>query len=136
MEDLLRWETAIKSIIGEEHETKLTRFPGGSFGKQRQAVRSRVNDEGYVYVDWNRLNGDGEGLIKSEGYLINRFKSTAGNKDSLIILMHDTVGKTTTVTTLPKIIKDLKKAGYQFKPLPTYIGTEMTRDYTVKLYQR
>src|SRR5690606_8077819 len=50
-----------KNILGEEFETDLMRFPGGSFDPWKSSFRKKVTELGYRYVDWNSLNGDAEG---------------------------------------------------------------------------
>ena len=42
-------------------------------------------------------------------------KSTVGNKQTVVILMHDAGDKITTYETLPDIIKFLRENGYNFK---------------------
>ncbi len=114
LKDLKKAEEVITSIVGDYNKT-LTRFPGGSFG--RQAYKAAVEKAGYKYVDWNSLNGDAEGKKRTPEELINRVKESSENKDNLIILMHDAPGKETTVQALPDIIQYLKKQGYEFKVL-------------------
>jgi peptidoglycan-N-acetylglucosamine deacetylase len=111
LEDLRKADQIISSIIGE-YNRELTRFPGGSFG--RQAYIAAIEAAGYRHVDWNSLNGDSEGKVRSAAELINRFKETSINKDNLIVLMHDSPGKETTVQALPTLIKYLKGQGYEF----------------------
>ncbi|WP_051569183.1 polysaccharide deacetylase family protein [Alkaliphilus transvaalensis] len=132
MEDLLMGEEAIKAVLGEDYELTLTRFPGGSFGGYKGAFRRRLIEEGYVYIDWNSLNGDSEKSSPSKEYLISRFKQTSRGKDVLVVLMHDGYGKSTTVETLPYIINYLKEEGYRFKPLPQYIETEIIKDLKIE----
>ncbi len=52
--------------------------------------------------------------------LVNRLKSTAKGKKEIIILMHDTDAKKTTVEALPEIIDYLIKEGYEFRALDQY----------------
>ena len=72
---------------------------------------------GYIYFDWNVLNGDAEGNNLSEDYLIKRFDQTSRGYNKILSLMHDTNSKGNTVSTLPRIIKQLKVEGYEFKSL-------------------
>lgn len=115
-EDKKSFQT-IKDILGANFETRLFRFPGGSFENSKNRFKEILQEEGKVYVDWNALNGDGEGHGFSEEYLFNRFKETAGSKDKIVILMHDTNAKENTAKGLEKIIIYLKSEGYEFKAL-------------------
>lgn len=116
--DFQKSKEVLKSIIGEEFDTNIARFPGGSFGKEKY-IKS-VKNAGYEIYDWNSLNGDAEGINISKERLISRFKETAKNKGELIILMHDTDQKPTTVEALGEIIDYLIEDGYIFRTLEEY----------------
>lgn len=105
----------LKNVLGEDFDSKLVRFPGGSFGKDR-FIKACV-DAGYEYYDWNALNGDAEGKRFSKDRLIKRFKETSKNKKNLIVLMHDTDAKDTTADALSEIIEYLIDQGYEFDKL-------------------
>lgn len=120
MADVNKWETVLKSILGEAFETNILRFPAGSFGKKRQPFRERAAAEGYTSVDWNVLNGDAEALHVPADALVSRIKETIKNKDNAIVLMHDSNTKDTTAEALPEIIDYLKSEGYTFETLEGY----------------
>src|SRR5690606_10192642 len=82
--DLDKSNEVLKGILGEEFNTNIIRFPGGSFGKEW--FRSYVLKAGYQYYDWNSLNGDAEGVSFPKDRLVTRFKETAKNKKELTIL--------------------------------------------------
>ncbi|HOJ36219.1 MAG: polysaccharide deacetylase [Clostridiales bacterium] len=105
--------------------SKIIRFPGGSSNlssKFNPGVMSRlaekVKAKGYEYYDWNCTNGDGTGNNLSVSTLINTAVDTAlkANGD-LIMLMHDSAAKKTTVEALPRIIEIFRDAGYTFAPI-------------------
>lgn len=121
MRDVRRCEKVINSILGVDWTANsIIRFPGGSFGKKREAIRNEVKKQGYDYVDWNALSGDAEGLNVPVKKLIENIIKTTQNKNEVVILMHDSVGKETTVKALPDIIAYLKSKGYVFKTLQHY----------------
>lgn len=120
MADVTKGEEVLKTILGEDFETNILRFPGGSFGKKRLPFRERVKEEGYINVDWNALNGDAEALHIPAEVLIDRIKKTTENKDNTVVLMHDSNTKDTTAEALPRIISYLKSEGYSFKTLESY----------------
>ncbi|QQY78977.1 peptidoglycan/xylan/chitin deacetylase (PgdA/CDA1 family) [Keratinibaculum paraultunense] len=107
-------ERVLKEILGEDFETNIIRFPGGSFGEKKAPFRKVAIDNGYMYYDWNALNGDAEGHNISKNKLFQRFKNTSKGKKKLIILMHDMESKKTTVEILPDIIEYLQQNGYEF----------------------
>lgn len=117
IEDIRRAEEAFKRVLGEEFETSIIRFPGGSYGNNKSKIRKAVVDAGYKYFDWNSLNGDAEGILLSKDQLITRFKGTVKGNKELIILMHDTDAKTTTVDALRDILDYLIVNGYEFRVL-------------------
>jgi peptidoglycan-N-acetylglucosamine deacetylase len=117
VEDINRADAELKSIL-EGYNSKLIRFPGGSFGKEREIYRQAITDAGYHYIDWNSLNGDAEGKGNwPVEKLIQNIKATSAGKNKLVILMHDAPLKMTTVQALPQIIEYLKSQGYSFKTL-------------------
>lgn len=120
MADVARCEEVLKSILGEDFETCMLRFPGGSFGKKRQLFRERVKEEGYISIDWNALNGDAEALNLPADQLLKRIKETTKNNDNAVVLMHDGNTKKTTAEALPDIIEYLESEGYAFKTLENY----------------
>lgn len=120
LDDLNTANLTLKSILGEGFSTNVVRFPGGSFGKQKVPMVKAVKDAGYKYFDWNSLNGDAEGVNIPMDRLITRFKETVKDKKELIILMHDTDQKTSTVESLGEIIEYLNDEGYIFGVLDEY----------------
>lgn len=117
LKELENTEKVLKSILGEGYETKLVRFPGGSFGEKKAPFRKVVLEKGYTYYDWNSLNGDAEGHYIPKDRLIKRFKSTYTGQKELVILMHDMDSKYTTPESLPYIIEYLQQNGYEFHVL-------------------
>lgn len=115
--ELISADNAIKRVLGEDFETKLLRFPGGSHAEYKKKFVKKAEELGYKIYDWNALNGDAEGQLLSKDKLIQRLKSTIKGQKKLIILMHDTDAKTTTVDALPEIIDYLKSEGYSFEKL-------------------
>lgn len=107
----------IRDILGEDFNTNLYRFPGGSYRKNKEIFINRIEEMGLIYYDWNALNGDAEGKNPSESYLINRFNETSNGYNVILSLMHDTNAKTNTVNSLPEIIERLQSEGYEFKKL-------------------
>ena len=110
----------VRDAIGEqEYNSHLFRFPGGLVGGKYADVKNQANDlllqNDIVHVDWNALNGDSETISPTIEYEIQRIQETVGNKQSVVILMHDAQAKKVTVEALPTIIDYLKEQGYEFK---------------------
>ncbi|MCX7694951.1 MAG: polysaccharide deacetylase, partial [Caloramator sp.] len=114
IEEIKETESIIKSIIGEDYNNIYFRFPGGSGGRKSE-IKEAIVDNGYIYIDWNCLTGDAEGKMMSVERQYERFLQTAKNKSSLVILMHDGIGKHTTPEVLKKVIEHLKNQGYEFE---------------------
>jgi peptidoglycan/xylan/chitin deacetylase (PgdA/CDA1 family) len=118
LEEVYRTEEAIRNAVGNPSlRTRLVRLPGGSHAEYKQPTVKVLEDEGFQVHDWNSLNGDSEGDDPTADYLYNRFKETYRHQDRLIILMHDTDEKTTTLKALPSIIEHLLLEGYSFGTL-------------------
>ncbi|MCX7715629.1 MAG: polysaccharide deacetylase [Clostridia bacterium] len=114
-------ESLIKHTTGQENIFKVFRFPGGSDGGKwndnKQSYKQTLSSMGYVYCDWNALNGDAEGGVKTAEQLIEEVKETTSGKEDVVILMHDSPAKKTTVEALPAIIEYLISQGYRFSRL-------------------
>lgn len=118
--DIEKSNKTLKNIVGENFNTQIIRFPGGSFGKNKAPMINAVRKAGYKYFDWNALNGDAEGINLTVNQLVNRFKETSKNKKELVVLMHDTDQKQSTVDSLEYIIEYLLDNGYIFDVLDNY----------------
>lgn len=106
-------QTAIKN---PNYCTHLFRFPNGSnsYSYSKNKCKDYLNEYGYAYVDWNALNQDS--LKKYNSYeLLTNLKKSCKNKDSLVILMHDTADVSRSYLALKDSIKYLKEQGYTFK---------------------
>jgi peptidoglycan/xylan/chitin deacetylase (PgdA/CDA1 family) len=114
--DLDKGERVLKSIIGNDYNLKLARFPGGSFGTRLAPYREAAKKAGYHYVDWNDLTGDAEHNNVPVSSLMSELEKYT-TQDHEVILMHDAPAKTTTVQALPQVIKFLKSKGYTFETL-------------------
>ncbi|WP_461613937.1 polysaccharide deacetylase family protein [Clostridium sp. Marseille-QA1073] len=117
MEDIDKADEVLGSIL-PNYERGLFRFPTGSF-KKYQFIEA-VKDKGYKHYDWNALNGDAEALNVPANKLIRNVKKTVCDKNKVIILMHDSGTKQTTVDSLPDIIDYLIEEGYSFETLDNY----------------
>lgn len=62
------------------------------------------------------MSKDAEGAHTKEMLLENVIQ-TVGNKQSVVILMHDAADKILTYETLPSVIQYLRENGYSFKSL-------------------
>lgn len=115
--EIMITNSALKRVLGDDFHTRLFRFPGGSFGGLKEPYIEAVIKEGYVYLDWNVITGDGESSGIAPSKLLETLKTTAKGKQHLIVLMHDSIDKETTVQALPGIIEYLKAQGYEFAAL-------------------
>lgn len=113
-----------------QYTSSVFRFPGGTMGREKSKIRDRIeilHELGYRYFDWDVSTSDTDPNLKKYGneekianlLANNVIKSTRGKK-KLIILMHDSAGKTYTAKALPKIIEGLREQGYVFDVLTNY----------------
>ena len=112
-------EQAIKDALGNQnYRSNLFRFPGGSNGgyydEAKQNSKALLKENGVVHLDWNCLSQDAAGAHTKEALLQN-VKDTMGEKDSLVILMHDSSDKILTYEMLSDFINLLRDKGYKFE---------------------
>lgn len=112
-------EQAIRDALGNQsYSSRVFRFPGGSNGgkydEAKQASKALLKENGVVHLDWNCLSKDAEG-VKTKEALIQNIIDTMGDKDSVVILMHDASDKILTYEMLPDLIAMLREKGYKFE---------------------
>lgn len=109
-----------EALQNSNYHSKVFRFPGGSQGGYYHSIKKVAKDflrqNGIVSLDWNSLSKDAEGVNTKEALLQNVI-DTIGQKQSVVILMHDAADKILTYETLPDVIQYLRNNGYEFKNL-------------------
>ena len=111
--------------IGIE-KSNILRYPGGSnntisiqYGGKSimKKIIKEQYDKGYDYFDWNVSSEDATAVTVDKETIIKSVKNGCKNKNSVVILFHDSQPKTTTAEALPEIIRYLKAEGYEFRTL-------------------
>lgn len=119
LDEYTRTETAIKNAIGDQtYNSRVFRFPGGTAGGKYANIKKEavnlLNQNSIAHLDWNALTADAAGLNNVTD-MLNYVESTIGNKNSVVILMHDIGTKKSTYELLPQLIQVLKEKGYVFE---------------------
>lgn len=114
-------EQAIRNVLNSpNYSCKVYRFPGGSNGGRYHEIKANSKDylkENHIaYLDWNALTYDAEGTPTRES-IIENLQATVGNKQVVVLLMHDSSSKILTYDTLPEVISFFRENGYVFKTL-------------------
>lgn len=81
----------------------------------KSEAKELLNQNDIVHIDWNALNGDAETNDLSPEFELQRLSETVGEKNVIVVLMHDAVHKSVTAETLPQIIAALREKGYEFE---------------------
>lgn len=114
--DLVYLQTGVRSNI--------MRFPGGGSNtvskKYSPGIMTRltqgVAERGYVYYDWNCSSGDAmKNTVPKETIVASCKKVPSAS--NVIVLLHDTGAKNTTVEALPEIIEYYLSCGYTFSTI-------------------
>ena len=119
LDEFNKTEYSIRNAIGNQnYNSHLFRFPGGSSGGKYAQVKKEtialLEQNGIMHVDWSALTKDAEGKFSKEQLLQNLYQ-TAGNKQSVVLLMHDAGDKQTTVDALQDVINFFRDQGYVFE---------------------
>ena len=123
MNEIDHTNNLLKSILGNDFDTKVIRMPGGYNSRQYyndpslSAFNDNLSQNNIVSIDWNALNRDSEGKNYSAQDMLNYAIKTSENKNQIVILMHDAYGKEKTVQMLPELIDYYKNHGYEFKTI-------------------
>lgn len=116
MEEINKTRDIIINTAGEKSYAGVIRFPGGAFRNERAEFKDTLVQNDIPYVNWNCLTGDSETKNPVSSDLYNKAIRTANDaqRDSLVLLMHDTNSKQATVDSLPAIIEYFKNEGFRF----------------------
>lgn len=114
--DLVYLQTGVRSNV--------MRFPGGGSNtvskKYSPGIMTRltqgVADRGYIYYDWNCSSGDAIKNTVPKDTIVANCKRVPAAKN-VIVLLHDTDAKSTTVEALPEIIEYYQSCGYTFSTI-------------------
>ena len=116
--EIRKTDEIISSVLGFSYSSHLFRFPNGStsssYASNKKKCKEYLKEINYAYVDWNALNNDSIHHYTSS-QLLNNLKNSCKNKDSIIVLMHDTTDVSSSYLALKDSICYLKEQGYSFK---------------------
>lgn len=119
-EEIQKTDIAIGNAIGSSYCSYVFRFPNGyltpMYQKEKKACLSKLSQMNYTYLDWNCLNEDSVKKYTS-AQLLQNLKQSAKNKNTLVILMHDTKDVSNSSLALKSSISYLKSEGYEFQNL-------------------
>lgn len=116
------WNTTITLLrerLGEDFNTRVLRFPGGSMSwKNMPETKELLKAEEIYDIDWNAITGDSDAVSKrpkSAEEVYEKIKdglSRAANNETAVLLMHDT--KEDSAKYLGYVIDKLKEEGFEF----------------------
>lgn len=113
-----------KAIGVEDYSSLIFRFPNGFMSPQYKAKKKEMakllSQMNYAYIDWNCLNNDSVKKYTSS-QLLNNLKQSSNNKDTLVILMHDTKDVSNSSLALEDSIEYLKSEGYSFRNFYSFV---------------
>ena len=99
----------------------IMRFPGGSSNQVSNTEMSEfiryLNEQGITYYDWNVASGDATSQAYTPDELINNVVKDISDKDTSIVLMHDSSTKATTADALGPMIDQLLGLDVELLPI-------------------
>lgn len=117
-QDTERIHSYIQNITGVD--THLYRFPGGSSTTRTTHMTEYIEylqSTGYKYFDWNVSSGDAASVSPDAAAIVENVMNGVTGHNRVIVLMHDSAAKNTTVEALPTIIENLISEGYEILPI-------------------
>ena len=118
-------EEISKAVGVENYSSHVFRFPNGFFSPNYKSNKKNcvklLESMDYTYIDWNCLNNDSVKKYNSS-QLLNNLKKSSKNKNTLVVLMHDTKDVSNSSLVLEDSIKYLKSQGYTFQNFYDLIG--------------
>ena len=122
-DDLQKLREKLLPYVPADQEIKWLRFPGGStntvshrYGGSdiMKKLKADAESRGFTYVDWNVCAEDSLGGHPSASTIYNNIIREVGDKNTCVVLMHDTNATKNTAAALPDVIRWFKNAGYCF----------------------
>lgn len=125
LEDFNKMYQQIYDSTGVKAE--IFRFAGGSINAYNihnyKEIASEMLRRGFLYYDWNVSACDDSKKDTPPKTIVHNIIREIKNRDTAIVLMHDSVKKQSTVEALTEIIKQLKEKGYKFDKLNNHVKT-------------
>lgn len=123
--EVQKTDLAIRKAIGiDNYCSHIFRFPNGFmaplYKSEKEKAISLLSEMNYTYIDWNCLNKDSEQKYTTT-QLLNNLKESSKNKNTLVVLMHDTKDVNDSSLVLKESISYLKAQGYEFKNFYEFI---------------
>lgn len=117
--EIKKTDEAIGKAIGvDDYCSHVFRFPNGYMSKKNKSNKKEASklleEMNYTYIDWNCLNNDSMKKY-SKQQLLENLKKSIKNKNTLVILMHDTKDVSDSSSALKESIQYLKTQGYKFE---------------------
>lgn len=117
----LDWaEANLRAVLGAGYQTQAFRYPGGHMSwKGLGPSDAMLAQRGMTWIDWNAMSGDADATVPhgTADDLVNNVRRTAradGANAVQVVLSHDFYPNKLSVKALPRIIDDLKSAGFSF----------------------
>lgn len=111
----------VENVTG--HRLFLYRFPGGTNNQVHDVSISRcieyLQSVGLTHFDWNISSGDAAGITVDKEELVNNLlgRIHENGNSTLVVLMHDSAVKTTTLEALKEVLPILIQEGYGFSKI-------------------
>jgi peptidoglycan/xylan/chitin deacetylase (PgdA/CDA1 family) len=120
LNDFKRCENAVAEALGFFLPLPLLRVPYGASTISSE-YRTRLQEAGYTWIDWNALNGDAQTDVHSDADVLrNAYETAAACKGDIVFLVHD--AKKRTIRTLPEMVRHFRAQGYAFALLTPELG--------------
>lgn len=124
--EVKKTDLAIGKAIGvEDYCSHLFRFPNGFmaplYKSQKEKAVLLLLEMNYTYIDWNCLNKDSERKYTNT-QLLNNLKQSCENKNTLVVLMHDTKDVNNSSLVLKESIDYLRGEGYEFRNFYEFVS--------------
>lgn len=123
MNDLKKCNNLI-SNVSKRKPVPYIRMPGGANNRvcnknTLNNIKNKLKEQGINYIGWNICGNDALGknvpAYKIKNNIMKQTESIEKYNNVLVVLLHDSYYKKTTVEALPEIIKYYKEKGYTIK---------------------
>ncbi|MCL2320612.1 MAG: polysaccharide deacetylase [Oscillospiraceae bacterium] len=118
--DLEKNKNLINDILKTDIGLNLIRFPYGSNSvlyKDKKAYLDKLREYNLRAIDWNVDSRDSIDKNPSQSFIMNKIIEQSRNKTKVVLLMHDSTTRRSTVKVLPSVIEYFQNNGFVFEKL-------------------
>lgn len=120
VENLEKNRQVINDALKMDINLNLVRFPYGTTStkyKNKEKYMEKLREHNLKAIDWNVDSRDSITKNPSESFIMSKITEQSRNKTRVVLLMHDSSTRKSTINVLPTVIEHFQNRGFVFEKL-------------------